>query len=60
MRVFCSSGLVDLEGEVDDDAELDGTFVLVCADTGERLAVNGWLFSIEILDAPDPESGHGA
>lgn len=58
MRVYCSSSHVDLEGEVIDpeNADLDGTFKLRCADTGEVLSVNGWLFIIEeIKDAPaDP------
>lgn len=50
MRVSCESAVVDLTGEVADDADLDGTFVLICDETGERLAVNGWLFNIERLD----------
>lgn len=30
------------------DADLDGTFAATCNDTGERLAINGWLIdSIE-------------
>lgn len=48
MKVSCYSAVVDLVGEVADDADLDGTFELVCEDTGERLAVNGWLFHIEV------------
>lgn len=52
VRVNCQSGLYDLTGEVADDADLDGTFVLRCEDTGEDLAVNGWLFHIETLQDP--------
>lgn len=52
MRVFCSSSECDLEGDVADDADLDGQFELRCADTGERLMVNGWLFIVERIDAP--------
>lgn len=48
MRILCTSSLVDLEGDlIDPEADLDGTFLLRCADTGEVLAVNGWLFEIE-------------
>lgn len=50
MRVFCTSQMHDLEGEVADDADLDGRFDLVCADTGETLVVNGWLFEVERVE----------
>ena len=50
MRVFCSSSECDLEGDVADDVDLDGRFELTCADTGERLLVNGWLFTVERID----------
>lgn len=52
MRVFCTSSHCDLEGDVSDDADLDGQFELLCADTGERLLVNGWLFNVEKVDEP--------
>lgn len=52
MQVVCYSSHYDLEGEVADDADFDGVFELLCADTGERLRVNGWLFSVErVTDA---------
>lgn len=41
MRLFVSNGFVDLEGHVDDDADLDGTFTLI-DDDGESFRVNGW------------------
>lgn len=52
MRVFCTSSHHDLEGEAPEDADFDGVFVLTCADTGERLSVNGWLFDVERIDDP--------
>lgn len=51
MKVLCTSQLYDLEGEVADDADLDGCFDLICADSGETLNVRGWLFEVERTDA---------
>lgn len=44
-RYYMSNGTVDLDVFVDDDADLDGTFDAIDADTGERLRINGWLIS---------------
>lgn len=33
---------VMVEGDID-NTDLDGTFIGVCNDTGERLSINGWL-----------------
>jgi hypothetical protein len=46
MRIIAESSQYILEGEVADDTDLDGTFVLI-EDSGEKLQVNGWLFNIE-------------
>lgn len=54
MKVYCHSSECDLEGEVDADTDFDGTFTLVCADTGETLLVNGWLFVVEkVVSEPE-------
>jgi len=52
MRVFCSSSHCDLEGDVVDGADLGGQFELICADTGQRLLVNGWLLDVERVEEP--------
>jgi len=31
------------------DADLDGAFPAICLDTGERLKIQGWLFTHEAL-----------
>ena len=33
---------VMVEGSID-DVDLDGTFIGTCNETGEKLAINGWL-----------------
>lgn len=38
-------GACDLELFVSDDANLDDRFPAICAETGDRLMVNGWLIS---------------
>jgi len=35
-----------------DDTDLDGTFECLDADTGERIRLNGWLWSFEPLPVP--------
>lgn len=47
MRVYVDSPDGDLEGLVDDDQDLDGTFVLT-DDDGEKWTVNGWTVSLTI------------
>lgn len=40
-----------LEGEVVQDCDdLEGIIVIRCACTGEILNVNGWMFSVEVID----------
>ena len=39
-----------LEGFIRPDADHDGRFTLICADTGETLRVNGWL-ACDIYDS---------
>lgn len=42
---------VMVEGSID-DVDLDGTFIGTCNETGERLAINGWLADeITLVDA---------
>lgn len=47
------SRLIDLTSEAYDltvwvkaDADMDGQFEAICDDTGERLAINGWMFEV--------------
>lgn len=40
--IFVSDGLTDFQGFVDRDADLDGTFELLCEETGEVFRINGW------------------
>ncbi len=42
MRIYVSNGMYDFTGTVDDDADLDGSFVLVDDDDGQRYTINGW------------------
>ena len=49
IRIYASSAMYDLEGLVSDDVDLDGTFILM-TDDGERLKVNGWLFTVEVVE----------
>lgn len=49
MRITAYSSHYDLEGVCADDADLDDAFEML-TDDGERLMVNGWLFSIERED----------
>jgi hypothetical protein len=42
---------VTVQGTID-DVDLDGTFAATCNETGERLAINGWLADeITLVDA---------
>ena len=46
MHLLIDIGGCELDVTVDgtiDDVDLDGTFIALCNDTGERLRVNGWL-----------------
>lgn len=45
--LFASSLAGELELIVNDDVDLDGSFDAVCADTGERLRINGWNWVFE-------------
>lgn len=49
-----------LIGRVDPDADLDGRFVLIEDETGDRFKVNGWCCDITHLDGPnaDPQAEH--
>jgi hypothetical protein len=40
-----TGGPYDLTVWVKADADLDDQFEAICDDTGERLSINGWLFS---------------
>lgn len=51
MRILISDGMSDLDLTVDDDTDLDGSFVGTCNETGDRLRISGWLAeSIDIVD----------
>ncbi len=41
-----TGGHYDLTVWVQPGADLDSTFEAICDDTGERLAINGWLFEV--------------
>ena len=47
----------DLFGWIHPEADLDGTFEMTCEDTGELLAVNGWLFSVAYPAAVATQDG---
>lgn len=51
MKIFCSDGQTDFEGTVADDADLDGTFTLICDEDGKAYRINGWLMTdCEVLE----------
>lgn len=47
--VLADGGPYTLELRIPVDADLDGTFMAVCLETGETLSINGWLFTFEDL-----------
>lgn len=47
LAINATSHEYDLEGWCDPSADFEGRFKMTCGDTGELLAVNGWLFSVE-------------
>jgi hypothetical protein len=49
-HLLADCGVHTLEIECAADADLDGTFEATCLDTGERLKINGWLWTFEPLD----------
>lgn len=44
-RYFMSEGANELDVFVEDDTDLNGAFDAICAETGERLRVRGWMIS---------------
>lgn len=48
-RILADGGPYTLEGMIEDDADLDGVFVLT-EDDGTKLKVNGWMFIIEFME----------
>lgn len=42
-QLYIELGPNSLRVEVADDVDLDDRFAATCLDTGERLAINGWL-----------------
>lgn len=40
--IYVSDGFTDFQGWVNRDADLDGTFELLCEETGEVFRINGW------------------
>ena len=49
-KVMGDSTEYTLELYVKPDADLDDRFPAICAETGDRLSVNGWLFVWAPLD----------
>lgn len=47
VEVLAVSNSVDLNLMVRPGTDYDSRFEAICADTGERLRVNGWLFVVE-------------
>lgn len=45
-RIWVDTGHVDLSGYVRPEADLDGRFGFFDDDTGEHLALNGWMIRI--------------
>ncbi len=50
VRLLADAGIHCFEIDVHPDADLDGTFSCICVDTGERLKLNGWLWSFEPVE----------
>jgi hypothetical protein len=48
-QVIAEGGEYSLTFWTRPEADLDGTFRAIDDDTGEHLAVNGWLWSLEVV-----------
>lgn len=53
-QAIFSAGCHDLHLAYEPGAELDQLFVATCLDTGDKLEVNGWLYTVE-TDAEDDD-----
>lgn len=42
-RLLVEMGFYSLEVDVADDVDLDDRFPAVCAESGDRLFINGWM-----------------
>lgn len=50
-RYYISDGTTDFDVFVDADADLDGTFDAIDAETGERVRINGWMATdLELIE----------
>ncbi len=51
---YVSDGMSDLEGYINPSDDLDGSFIMICGLTGDRLRIQGWLASeITFVDELD-------
>lgn len=49
-RAIIDMGGYTLDVTYNDDADLDDRFAATCNDTGEKLAINGWLIdNVEVV-----------
>jgi len=54
--ITASSAAYDLTLLVRESADLDGSFKAFCTDENEYITVNGWLFSIDDVEASYQEA----
>lgn len=45
-----SGGMYDLDIQCETDVDLDSTFLCTCLDTGEKLLINGCLFTFDLIE----------
>jgi hypothetical protein len=50
VEIALSSAECDLVVYVKPGTDLDGRFRAICAETGDTLTVNGWLFTVDAFD----------
>jgi hypothetical protein len=58
VTVYLESAMYDFEGELlhgetpedIEDIDTTGIFFILCSDTNEKIRINGWLFSCEVLN----------
>jgi len=49
-KYYASAGIYDLEIECPSDTDLDSTFLCTCLDTGKPIALDGYLFTFDLIE----------
>lgn len=49
-KYHATAQIYDLEIEVASDTDLDSTFLCTCLDTGEPIAIDGYLFTFDLIE----------